>query len=442
VAPASGTFLNGADQLFESQSVTFDAVAYKGDTIFKPPDLQVRFTPIFNFTDTSTAGQPGSVNTSTVGAQALFVEAHLRDVSANYDFDSVRLGVQGMISDFRGFVLSDQPVGARLFGTRDNDIYQYSLGWFRTLPKNANKQNEIGMGLAPNDIFMGNLIVEDLGFAGLNSEFTLIYDRNRAPDTGIEAPESDGELAPASFTDDVRHDFDVGYLGYSADGHVGRLNLTVSLYEALGTEEETVFGGKDSNVQASFAAMELSRDFDWVRVRGSALYASGDSHPFSDSSHGFDGISESALFAGADSSFFLHQQLKLIPDQLDLKERDSIYPDLRGADDNGEPNYKNPGMRLVGLGTDLDIAPQLRVSLDVNHIWLDQPQTLDAVLGVTDISRDIGTEFALDVIWRPLDSQNIIVRASGAQLLAAEGGRQLAGGSNPFSAFLNVILTY
>jgi hypothetical protein len=441
-ASAASALLSGGDQLFTSQSATVDAVTYKGDTTFKPPDLQVRFTPVFNFINTSTASGQASVSTSTVGAQALFLEAHLHDTSAHYDFDSIRIGVQGMISDFRGFVLSDQPVGVRLFGTRNNDVYQYSLGWFRTLPKNASRQNEIGKGLAPNDIVMGNLVVQDLGASGLNSEFTLIYDRNRSLATGIQAPESSGELAAASFVDDVRHDFDVGYLGYSVDGHLGKLNLTASVYEALGREKETVFGAQDSGVQASFAAVELSRDFDWVRLRGSALYASGDAHPFSNSSHGFDGISESALFAGADSSYFLHQQLKLIQDQLDLKERDSLYPDLRGAAQSGEPNYKNPGMRLVGLGTDLDLAPQLRVSVDVNHIWLDQPQTLDAVLGVADISHDIGTELALDVIWRPLTSQNIIVRLSGAQLLAAQGGHQLAGGSNPFSAFANVILTY
>jgi hypothetical protein len=95
----------------------------------------------------------------------------------------------------------------------------------------------------------------------------------------------------------------------------------------------------------------------------------------------------------------------------------------------------------VGLGTDLDLAPQLRVSLDVNHVWLDQPETLEAVLG-TVIPRDIGTEGALDVIYRPFDSQNVILRFSGAQLLATRGARQLTGGSMPISAFANLILTY
>jgi hypothetical protein len=439
--PLAGAGAAGGEQLFSSQSVALDLIGYRGDTTFRPPDLQLRMTPVFNYSTTSTAGEP-AVSASTVGAQALFLEAHLRDASAHYDFDSIRVGVQGMVSDFRGFVLSDQPLGVRLFGTRDNDVYQYSLGWFRTLPKNANRQNEIGHGIAPNDVVMGNLIIQDLAAAGLNSELTVIYDRNRAAGTQVLFPTGAGNAPAATFADGVHHDFDVGYLGYSADGHVGSWNLTLSLYEALGREQQTELGVADSRVQASLAAIELSHDFDWVRVRGSGLYASGDPHPFGSASRGFDGISEGALFAGGDSSFFLHQQLNLIPGQLDLKERDSLYPDLRGTRESGEPNYKNPGLRLAGLGADLDLAPRLRLSLDANHIWLDQPQTLEVILGRTDVSRDIGTELALNVVYRPFDSQHVILRISGSQLMAGAGGRLLTGGSAPFSAFASLTLTY
>jgi len=438
--PAVG--LVGRRQLFESETITLDMVGYQGDTIFRPPDYQIRFTPILNYANTITNGVQQPTTATTVGATALFFEKHLWDVSANYDFDSIRLGIQGMISDFRGFVLSDQPVGVRLFGTRDNDIYQYSIGWFRTLPKNVNRQNMLGAGIPANDIVMGNLIIQDLGVLGLNSEFTAIYDRNRLTGTQIQSPLAQGEVAPATFVNNVRHDFDVGYFGYSLDGHIGRWNLTSSVYELAGEEKETLFGGRNSMVQANFAAFELSRDIDWMRFRLSGLYATGDAHPFSNQSRAFDGLSESALFAGADSTFFLHQQLKLISGELDLKERDSLYTDLHGSAQPGEPNFKNPGLRLAGLGTDLDLAPQLRVSIDANHMWFDQTQTLGAVLGTPNIPRDIGTEVALDVLYRPFDSQNIILRLSGAQLMASPGARALTGGSTPFSAFANLILTY
>ena len=439
VSAAQGTpFLDPKQQQFDSQTMSLDAVLYRGDTIFQPPDLQFRFTPIFNYSSTHTSGE--QVSTSTFGAQALFVEKHLRDVSANYDFDSVRVGIQAVNSDFRGFILADQPVGIRVFGTRDNDVYQYNIGVFRPLPKNAARQDEFGAGLPDNDIVLANLYVQDLFRPGLTSEFLFLYDRNRAPGTEIVA--ATPAVAPATFINGSRHNYDVAYLGYSVDGHIGKLNLTGSVYEVLGLEEASEFGANHTRVQASFAAAELSRDFDWIRVRASGLYASGDSNPFDKNAHGFDGLSQSALFAGADSSFFIHQQLPLALSQINLKVRDSLFPDLRSSAAPGASNYENPGLRLVGLGADFDFSPAVRLSFDANHLWFDQTATLAAVLGRSLPGRDIGTDLSFDLFYRPLDSQNVILRLTAARLLTAPATQQLTGGNAPFSAFFNLILTY
>jgi hypothetical protein len=437
-AGANAPFLDPKQQRFESQTASLDAVLYRGDTIFRPPDWQIRFTPIFNYSATRTDGQ--SVSTNSFGAQAAFVEKHLRDSSANYDFDSVRVGVQGVNSDFRGFVLADQPLGVRFFGTRANDVYQYNLGWFRPLPKNAARQNQFGAGIAANDILLANLYVQDLGRPGLSSEFVLIYDRNHTGGTQIVAAATPG--APATFNDNSHHNYDVAYLGYSADGHLGSFNLTASVYEILGVQEQSAFGIQNARVEAHFGAVELSRDFDWIRLRASGLYASGDSDPFDKTSHGFDAISQSALFAGADSSFFIHQQLPLVLNQLALKVRDSLFPDLRATAAPGQSNYDNPGLRLVGLGVDLDLAPSLRLSVDANQLWFDNTAPLAAVLGRTLAGTSIGTDLGFDLFYRPLDSQNIILRLTAARLLAAAATRDLTGGTAPFSAFFNLILTY
>jgi hypothetical protein len=436
--PVTGQ-LDPRDQLFNSQTASIDAVLYEGDTIFRPPDYEVRITPILNYSSTNTAGT--QVTTTTVGAQALFFEKHLRDVSANYDFDSIRIGIQPVTSDFRGFVLADQPLGIRLFGTRDNDIYQYSIGWFRRLPKNAARQNELGAGIPDNDVVMANLYVQDLGVSGLTSEFVLIYDRSRAPGTRVTTS-GDPADPTVTFTAGVHHNYDVAYVGYSADGHIGTLNLTGSLYEVLGREEQGVFITGATRVQASFAAAELSRDFDWIRVRASGLYASGDSNPFDNHSTGFDGINQTAIFAGTDSTFFLHQRLPLVLDEIDLKERDSLFPSLRSTADTGESNYTNPGLELAGLGADFDLSPALRISFDADHVAFASAATLDVIAKRTDIPRNIGTDLSADAFYRPLDSQNIIVRLSFAKLLADPAARTLVGGAAPFSTFLNLVLTY
>ena len=72
------------------------------------------------------------------------------------------------------------------------------------------------------------------------------------------------------------------YLGYSGDGHFGRLNLTTSFYAAFGEEENGVFSGEKSDIEAYFFAIEPSMDFDWIRARLSFLYGSGDDDPFDD----------------------------------------------------------------------------------------------------------------------------------------------------------------
>jgi hypothetical protein len=96
----------------------------------------------------------------------------------------------------------------------------------------------------------------------------------------------------------------------------------------------------------------------------------------------------------------------------------------------------------VGLGGDFDLGPTLRLSLDANHLWFDQAATLNAILGRTLPGRDIGTDVSFDLFYRPLDSQNIIVRLTAAKLLAAAATKPVTGGDAPFSAFFNLILTY
>jgi hypothetical protein len=425
-----------ARQFFNSQTASVDAVLYEGDTIFRPPDYQLRLTPIFNYSSTSSNGA-ATTTTTSVGAQALFFETHLRDVSAHYDFDSVRIGIQPVTSDFRGFVLADQPAGIRLFGTRDNNILQYSLGWFRRLPKNPARQNELGAGIPANDIVMGNLYIQDLGWQGLNSQAVFIYDRSRAPGTRVTL--NNGR---PTFASGARHDYDVVYLGYSVDGHIGMVNLTGSAYEVLGRESEGVFTGALSKVQATFAAVELSRDFDWIRVRASGSYASGDGDPTDGSSRGFDGINQTAIFAGTDSTFFIHQRVGLVANAIDLKQRDSLYPSLRSTSDTGESNFTNPGLELLGLGADLDLMPSLRVSLDVSHVLFANTAPLVAILGRTDISSTVGTDASLDAIYRPFISQNLVARVSLAKLFAAPAARPLVGSNSPFSMFFNLVLTY
>ena len=66
------------------------------------------------------------------------------------------------------------------------------------------------------------------------------------------------------------------YLGFNGDGHIGWLNVTNSFYQALGHDVMNGIAGRSVNINAQQFAIELSRDFDYLRPKFSFLYASGD----------------------------------------------------------------------------------------------------------------------------------------------------------------------
>jgi hypothetical protein len=425
------------DESFFSQTVSFDALAYRGDTVFRPPDWQWRFNPVVNYSSTRADG------TATGGGlfaiQGLSFEKHLRDVSSRYDFDSVRVGIQPFTSDFRGFLLSDQPLAMRFFGTRDDNVFQYNLALISRVPKDRVRLNDVGRGIPNNQIALGNLYWQDLLVPGVTSEFIVALNRNRAAAPRLLFAADGAAEEPAV---KAQHDYDVAYLGYGLDGHFGRLNATAMVYGLGGRESRGTFVDQSTQVRALFAADELSMDFDWRRVRLSMLHSSGDGNPFDRRAQGFDTLTSGAIFAGSDSSFFFHQRLALAGGIFDLKSRDGLLPSLRAAGNSGDSNFSNPGLDLLGLGLDLALTPQLTVSLDANQLWFDKTGVLEALLNQPAIPRRLGAEATLDAIWRPFASQNVILRLSASQMVRGPGYRAIYGGSNPFSAFALLILNY
>jgi hypothetical protein len=448
--PGSLDVLGSTEQTVFSQNLAMEFVYYQGDTVFRPPDWEFRFTPVINYNRVEldeilgVGADPanGFVRDDThVGVQALFVDKHLRDVSSRYDFDSIRVGIQPFSSDFRGFLFQDAPFGVRLFGTRSNNRFQYNLGWFRRMEKDTNSGlNDLGEDLRDDDVFVANLYWQDQPRLGFFSQGTLIYNRNR--ETDIFYDDNNFIARPASIGEERPREYDVYYVGYNGDGHFGRLNLTVSAYGAFGEESDAVFG-RESDIEAFFFAAEPSMDFDWIRVRGSFLYASGDDDPYDDKSQGFDAIFENPQFAGADTSYWIRQPVPLIGGgRVALSARNGILNSLRSSKEHGQSNFTNPGTVLVGAGVDLDILPELRLSLNANYLAFAETEVLEAARAQSDIDEGIGADLSASLIWRPFMSQNVVVRLSYAQLLTDDGFEELFGTEDPYSLLANIILTF
>ena len=458
-APGPGALdvIGRPEQDVFTQNVIFEAVIYKGDTVFRPPDYEFRFIPVFNFSSVSVE-EAGALKVDSsagltrregfVGIQGLFIDKHLRNVSERYDFDSIRVGIQPITADFRGFLFQDSPIGVRLFGTRNNNLWQYNIGWFRRIEKDTNSglnditENDFSDAIRDDDVFLFNVYRQDFPWLGFTSQAVLVHNRNDETDRNFI--DDNGFLTrPAALGIQKNREYEVTYAGVNGDGHIGRWNLSLSAYYAFGQETPSTFVDAKSDISAAFAAVEVSRDFDWIRVRGTAIYASGDDDPYDNKSTGYDAIFENPLIAGADSSFWIRQAIPFIGGgRVTLSGQNGILNSLRANKGQGQSNFTNPGLILVGAGADFDITPKVRASININQLWFDTTEVLEAARNHGDIPKDIGQDISLAVIYRPLTSQNIILRVSASALIPGGGYERLFGDDTPYSVLANLILSY
>jgi len=388
------TFGEGRQQVY-AQTFALETVLYKGDTVFKPPDWEFRVTPVVNVNHViveergvlkANVDARRTRTESAVGLQAAFVDKHLHNVSDRYDFDSLRVGVQPFTADFRGFLLNDSLFGVRLFGIRDDNRWQYNLAWFRRIDKDTNSGlNDLiergAAALRDDDVFVVNAYYQDWPRLGFTVQGTVLHNRNR--EGGELTYDGNGIIQrPMSLGLERPREYDVTYVGASGDGHLAGINLSTSAYLALGEANRGVFVDRPERIRAGFFAAELSKDFSWVRNS------------------------------------------------------------LRPSKEFGQSNFVNPGLRLAGVGVDLDLTPTLRLSGNLNYLTFDDTAVLEVARAQAGIDREIGLDASLAVIWRPLAIQNVVARLSVASLVPGAGYRALYGDERAYSVLGNLVLTY
>ncbi len=440
-----------------SQTFIGGVALIKGSTAFKPPEIEYRLTLAYNINHVNVPErrvlfvEPSRASHRTdhfLGVQELFVDYHLANTSDRYDFRSIRVGIQPFQSDFRGFLFNDQQLGIRLFGNRDNNRFQFNLAAFWRLEKDTNSGLNSVVQMPRRDwVFLANLYRQDFLIPGLTSQITAVYNMNREAGR-IEVDDNGFPVRPALLGDLRGRDYDVVYLGYNADGRVGRINLTASVYGALGEDRNSFFTSQLAQIRAFFAAAEASIDKDWMRFRLSGLYASGDGDPYDNRENGFDAIFENPIFAGADTSYWIRQTIPFAGGGrvIGINGRNGILNSLRSSKEQGQSNFNNPGTMLLGAGADFDLLPELRLSANANHLWFENTATLQALRNEGSIPKSIGWDLSTAAIWRPKATQNIVFRLSGATLLPGAGFRDLFSNSernrNYYSVLGNLILSY
>jgi hypothetical protein len=451
-------FGNDFSQVF-SQTFIAGFALLKGSTTFKPPTIEYRVTLAYNvnyvdvperrvlFVEPS---RPSHRLDHFLGVQEAFVDYHFSQFDNDrFDFISLRAGIQPFQSDFRGFLFNDQQLGVRLFGSRDNNRFQFNLGAFWRLEKDTNSGlNAILRSPRDDFVFVANAYRQDFLIPALTSQITVVYNMNREADD-IQIDTNGFPVRPALLGTLRGREYDAAYLGYNVDGRLGRVNLTGSFYWALGEDRNSFFTDRPANINAQFAAVEASYDRNWMRFRLSAAFASGDSDPYDDTEGGFDAIFENPVFAGADTSYWIRQTIPFAGGgrAVSINGRNGLLNSLRSSKEQGQSNFNNPGLILAGIGADFDLTPQFRLSANANHLWFENTATLQVLRNEGSIPQEIGFDLSAAAIWRPKANQNLVFRLSAATLVAGDGFKDLftarGGGGQEFVSILaNVVLTY
>ncbi len=446
--PDSEEFFGKGEQLLVNQNFIVSAEVFHGDAGFKPRDWEVRATPVFNvnYLDTRENGivnidvrEGRSRTDDNVAFQELFADVKLVDVSPAYDIVSLRLGVQEFTSDFRGFVFSDFPLAAKLFGTYAANRIQWNLGYFRPIEKDTNSLLNTLFEDREQDVAIANVTIQDAVWPGYFSQFSLLYNR----DNESMHFDNNGFLArPPAVGDAAPHEINVGYVGWTGDGHINRINVSHAFYLAAGEDSRNPIAGREQDILAQMAALELSIDRDWVRFKGSLFWSSGDGDTEDGTARGFDAIFDNPLFAGGPFSFWNRQGFRLVGTSTNLVSRFSLLPTLRSSKEEGQANFVNPGIIIANAGMSGKLTPKLFGQLDVSYLRFQETAPLESVLLQGGIGNNAGIDVGIGLVYRPLLIDNIIVTVGGAGFFPLGGFRDMLGTETLFQVFTALRLQF
>ena len=473
--PGSFDFFGQSRSQIFVTNFALQADLFRGETVFKPVEWLVRIKPVFNFNrvdlretgvspdprgllrgdgsnppDNTGVTNPGDIddllhggltpapgsldgsrstnrNKTYISLQEAFVEVHLKDLSDNYDFIAVKAGNQTFNSDFRGFIFNDTNLGVRLFGSADNNRWQYNAALFDMREKDTNSELNT-FEQRHQRVFIANVYRQDFIQKGYTAQFSLQLNF----DEGGVHYDTNGDIVRPEPVGTVRgHQVNVGYLGWTGDGHLGRWNISHAAYVAVGRDDFNGIAGHPVNIRAGMAAVEVSYDRDWVRYKASLFYASGDGDARDGKASGFDSIVDNTNFFGGPFSYFVRQGFNLAGTAVNVKQRFSLLPDLRTSKTEGQANFVNPGLRMGGVGAEMDVTPKLRAFLNANYVMFDDTDSLKTVLLTNQLDRSFGADLSLGVQWRPWLTENVVISAGYGALLPGRGFRDIYRTTQP-----------
>lgn len=428
----SNNFFGRPESLSFNHTLQFSFELFKGQTVFRPRQWAIKISPTFSLPNYLNARENGIVNVDVrrgtnrtdyhVSLEEAFGEVKLFDTNRNYDFVSVRAGIQPFNADFRGFLYSDNNLGARIFGGFSNNKSQFNVAYFRQLEKDTNSGLNSLSELRHQQVLIGNFFRQDFLTKGFTIQLVGAMNDDRA-DVHYD---TNGFLVRPALVGSFRpNNVKVGYFGVNGDGHIGRLNLTHSYYFAFGKDDFNPIAGKKTDIRAQMAAAEASVDSNWLRYRASVFYASGDKNPTDRKANGFDSIFDDPNFAGGQFSYWNRQGIRLVSTDVGVVQGNSLLPNLRSSKTEGQANFVNPGIWILSAGVDAELTQTFKTVFNANYIRFDRTESLEYTLFQPRVRHEVGYDLSAGAVYRPFLINNITLTFGGSVLLPGKGFKDI-----------------
>lgn len=429
--PDSNNFFGRPESFSFNETIQVSFEFFKGQTVFRPRSWAFKISPTFSIPNYLNARENGIVNVDVrrgttrtdfhVSLEEAFGEVKLFDTNDNFDAVSLRAGIQSFNADFRGFLYSDNNLGARVFGAFSNNKTQFNVAWFHQLEKDTNSGLN-AFEFRKQNVYIANIFRQDFLTKGYTIQAVGAYNDDR----GDIHYDTNGFLVrPALIGDARQHNVQAGYIGFNGDGHIGVINLTNSYYYAFGKDSHNPIAGKKTDISAHMAAIEASIDKNWLRFRGSFFFASGDKNPTDDKATGFDSILDDPNFAGGQFSYWNRQGIRLVSTEVGLVQGNSLLATLRSSKTEGQANFVNPGVFIYNAGVDAEVTQTVKAIFNANYLRFHRTEPLEYVLFQPNIRNEIGYDLSLGVVYRPFLINNLTFTFGGSMFFAGDGFKDI-----------------
>ena len=449
--PGEFDFFGNGDGFVYDQKWALRTELFKGNTAFEPFAWQIAIEGVVDLNDLDVA-ETGVVSpdprdgtarlTNDAALQEASIEVHLANLSQRYDFISTKIGRQPFNSDFRSLMFFDTNQGARLFGSLGGNRYQWNLIYFYQAEKDAFSLLNT-FELRNQQVAIANLYVQDFLTLGWQNQFSVHFDYDDGVQQGLYFDRAGFLVRPDPVGAATPHTVQAYYLGWTSEGHLGPVNVSHALYQALGHDSLNPIAGQPIDVNAQMFFLELSIDRDWLRYQTSAFVTSGDDDPRDGSGNGFDTIFDMPRVMGGEFSYWNHQSIR-IADRggVALTQQDSLVPDLRSSKIDGQANFVNPGLFIFNLGATAELTQKLRLIGNANYIRFITTAPLEILLKQPNIREDVGFDLSLGAEYRPFLNNNIILKGFGAILQPIGGFKDIYQASTLWQVGTRAVLAF